>query len=63
MNVREVVDVLLPLNGVRKFEKTCDQLIEGSWDYQVKGVATTFMATVDVIRPVTGNGLQPDYHP
>jgi putative NIF3 family GTP cyclohydrolase 1 type 2 len=50
MNVREIVEVLLPLNGVRKFEKTCDQLIEGSWDYQVRGVATTFMATVDVIR-------------
>jgi len=31
------------LNGIRKFEKTCDQLIEGSWDYQVRGVATTFM--------------------
>jgi putative NIF3 family GTP cyclohydrolase 1 type 2 len=50
MNVREVVDIILKLNGGRKFEKTCDQLIEGNWEYQVNGVATTFMATVDVIR-------------
>jgi putative NIF3 family GTP cyclohydrolase 1 type 2 len=50
MNVREVVDVVLALNGGRKFEETCDQLIEGNWKHQVTGVATTFMATVDVIR-------------
>ena len=50
MNVREVVEIVLKLNGGRKFEKTCDQLIEGDWDYEVAGVATTFMATVDVIR-------------
>jgi len=50
MNVKQVVDVILTVNGGRKFEKTCDQLIEGNWDYPVTGVATTFMATVDVIR-------------
>jgi putative NIF3 family GTP cyclohydrolase 1 type 2 len=50
MKVREVVEAVLNLNGGRKFEKTCDQLIEGDWDYQVTGVVTTFMATVDVIR-------------
>jgi putative NIF3 family GTP cyclohydrolase 1 type 2 len=50
MNVRDVVEIILALNGGRKFEKTCDRLIEGNWDYRVTGVATTFMATVDVIR-------------
>jgi putative NIF3 family GTP cyclohydrolase 1 type 2 len=50
VNVREVVEVVLALNGGRKFENTCDKLIEGNWDYQVTGVITTFMATVDVIQ-------------
>jgi putative NIF3 family GTP cyclohydrolase 1 type 2 len=50
MNVREVVEVILALNGGRKIENTCDQLIEGDWDRQVTSVVTTFMATVDVIR-------------
>ena len=50
MNVREIIEVILAVNGGRKFEKTCDQLIEGDWNRQVAGVATTFMATVDVIR-------------
>jgi putative NIF3 family GTP cyclohydrolase 1 type 2 len=49
MNVREAVDIVLALNGGRKFDKTCDQLIEGEWDREVSGAATTFMATVDVI--------------
>ena len=50
MKVREVTEAILAMNGGRKFEQTCDQLIEGNWDYQVNGVVTTFMATVDVIR-------------
>jgi putative NIF3 family GTP cyclohydrolase 1 type 2 len=50
MNVREVTEIVLALNGGRKFDKTCDQLIEGKWEYQVKGIVTTFMATVDVIN-------------
>jgi putative NIF3 family GTP cyclohydrolase 1 type 2 len=50
MNVREVVEVVLKLNGGRKIEPTCDQLIEGDWDREVTGVITTFMATADVIR-------------
>jgi putative NIF3 family GTP cyclohydrolase 1 type 2 len=56
MNIREVADILLKLNGERKLEKTCDQLIEGSWEYNVTGVATTFMATVDVIRRAIAMG-------
>lgn len=50
MNVREVVDVVLELNGKQRIEPTCDQLIEGDWGREVTGVVTTFMATVDVIR-------------
>lgn len=50
MNVREVVELVLNLNGGRKFDKTCDQLIEGDWNSEVTGTAVTFMATVDVIR-------------
>jgi putative NIF3 family GTP cyclohydrolase 1 type 2 len=56
MTVREVVEIVLALNGGRKFEKTCDQLIEGNWDNQVTGVATTFMATVDVIHRAIAMG-------
>lgn len=56
MNVREVVEVILSLNGGRRLEKTCDLLIEGSWDCPVAGVVTTFMATVDVIRQSIGMG-------
>jgi putative NIF3 family GTP cyclohydrolase 1 type 2 len=50
VNVREVTEMVLNLNGGRKFDKTCDQLIEGDLDYPVTGVVSTFMATVDVIR-------------
>ncbi len=56
MNVGEVIEVILRVNGGRKFEKTCDQLIEGNWDYQVTGVVTTFMATVDVISRAVAMG-------
>ena len=56
MNVREAVEVILAVNGGRKLEKTCDQLIEGNWEYRVTGVVTTFMATVDVIRRAIDTG-------
>jgi putative NIF3 family GTP cyclohydrolase 1 type 2 len=50
MKVKEVIAVVLDQNGGRKFEKTCDQLIEGNAEDEVTGVAATFMATVDVIK-------------
>ena len=56
MNVREVVQVILAVNGGGKLDKTCDQLIEGNWEHQVTGVFTTFMATVDVIRRTIAMG-------
>ena len=54
MNVREVSEIILGLNGGRKFDQTCDQLIEGDWENQVTGIITTFMATVEVIQRVIG---------
>jgi putative NIF3 family GTP cyclohydrolase 1 type 2 len=56
MNVREVIETVLAVNGEATFERTVDQLIEGNWDYQVTGVVTTFMATVDVIRQTLALG-------
>jgi len=56
MNVKEVVDTVLSLNGEKRIEPTCDHLIEGDWNQPVTGVATTFMATVDVIRRVIASG-------
>jgi putative NIF3 family GTP cyclohydrolase 1 type 2 len=50
MIVRQVVDIIMSLNGNGKFERTCDLLIEGKWEYKVTGIVTTFMATVDVIH-------------
>ncbi len=56
MNVREVVDIILAVNGETRFEKTCDRLIEGDWEHTVTGVVTTFMATVDVVRRTIAMG-------
>ena len=56
MNVKEAVEIVLSLNGGRKFEETCDQLIEGDWEQEVTGVVTTFMATVDVINQAINKG-------
>ena len=52
MTVREIVDAIILKTGVPPLpeEKTCDHLMSGSWDMQVNKIATTFMATVDVIR-------------
>jgi putative NIF3 family GTP cyclohydrolase 1 type 2 len=56
LNVKEITEIILGLNGGRKFEDTCDQLIEGNWDYQVNGIVTTFMATVEVIQRAIDTG-------
>ena len=56
MKVRDIVEIVLELNGTREIENTCDLLIEGDWEQEVTGVVTTFMATVDVIRRATGMG-------
>lgn len=50
MIVKQVIDTILDRFGGIKFEETCDQLVSGSLDTEVTGIATTFMATVDVIN-------------
>jgi len=50
MNVKEVTEIVLTLNGAKRVNPTCDQLLAGSWDQRVTKIATTFMATVGVIR-------------
>ena len=58
MTVREIVDKIIEKTGVTPIPegKTCDRLISGSWDMEVKGVVTTFMATVDVIKEASALG-------
>lgn len=50
MKVKQVIDEIINKFGGIKFENTCDQLMSGSFDTEVTGVVTTFMATVDVIK-------------
>lgn len=50
MDVKNVVDTILGTCKTPPIENTCDQLIAGDWHNQVTGIATTFMATIDVIR-------------
>ena len=52
MTVRELTDAIIQKTGAPRLpeERTCDRLISGSWDMEVNKIATTFMATVDVIR-------------
>ena len=55
--VQEVIDrVLLDMCGGPKFETTCDIISAGRPDREVTGVATTFMATFDVIQEAVRQG-------
>lgn len=57
MKVQEVIDrVLIDSCGGRKLEKTCDLLVSGDPDMEVKGIVTSFMATVDVIKEAIAIG-------
>lgn len=56
MNVREITEKVLSLNGERRIDPTVDKLYEGEWDSEVTGVVTTFMATVDVVRETIRSG-------
>ncbi len=59
MIVKEIIKGIYDLQGLTEFPegKTCDILISGSYDMEVKKVATTFMATVDVIREAINLGI------
>ena len=58
MNVREITDAMIKKTGVPPIplKDTCDRLMAGSWDMEVKGIAMTFMATVDVIKKAAALG-------
>ena len=52
MTVQNIIDEIIKKTGVEKLpdEKTCDHIMTGSADMEVTKIATTFMATVEVIR-------------
>lgn len=58
MTVREIVNAMIQKTGrpALPLNKTCDQLITGSFDTPVTSVVTTFMATVDVVRQAAIEG-------
>jgi putative NIF3 family GTP cyclohydrolase 1 type 2 len=56
MNVKDVVNEILAKCKTPPLEKTCDLLMAGDWQNEVTGIATTFMATVDVIRESARRG-------
>ncbi len=56
MKVKEVVETILNASGVERIEKTCDQLICGDGEAEVTGIATTFMATPEVVRAAAERG-------
>lgn len=58
MTVQQLIDAIIKETGIRiPSEQTCDQLMAGSPDMEVKKVACTFMATVDVIREAVRQGV------
>lgn len=59
MTVRELTDAIIQKTGAPRLpeERTCDRLISGCWDMEVNKIATTFMATVDVIRRAAEAGV------
>jgi len=56
MNVKDIVDAIIEECNTPLLEKTCDLLMAGDWQNEVTGIATTFMATVDVIRESAARG-------
>ena len=56
MKVKTVVDAILEACAIERITKTCDQLITGDWEAEVTGIATTFMATANVIRTASDRG-------
>ena len=55
--VQQVIDkILLDMCGETRINPTCDIISAGSPDAEVTGVATTFMATFDVIKEAVRQG-------
>lgn len=58
MTVQELIDRIKDKTGIRIPEdKTCDQLMTGEPDMEVKKIGCTFMATVDVVREAAEQGI------
>lgn len=57
MQVKEIIEAIIEQCGGWKFDKTCDMLIEGDENMEVTGIATTFMATVEVIQQAMDQGI------
>ena len=53
----QVIDRIKANVGIPWREQTVDKLIEGTPETPVKGIATTMMATLDVLRRAAGKGL------
>lgn len=57
MKVQEVIEcILTDTCGSKRLEVTADKLMSGSPDMEVRGIVTTFMATVDVIHKAIALG-------
>jgi hypothetical protein len=59
MTVKEVIDKIIEKTGLEPLplDKTCDHLMTGSYDMEITKIATTFMATVEVIRKAIDHGV------
>ncbi len=57
MKVNEIINAINEKTGNVPLEITCDILVIGNGDMEVTGVATTFMATVDVIKEAIDKGI------
>lgn len=57
MNVKKVVDKIIDACEAPPLDKTCDLLMAGDWNNEVTGIATTFMATVEVIQAAISKGV------
>ncbi len=57
MTVRELTDAIIEKTGVVLPAGNKDRLIAGSFDAEITGIATTFMATASVIRRAAAQGI------
>lgn len=58
MTVQKVIDEIIKKTGITQIpdNRTCDHLITGKPEQEVTGIATTFMATVEVIEKAVESG-------
>ena len=56
-NVREVMDNVLSALEITVPKGSVDTLKSGAWNIEVTGVATTFMATLEVLKQANADGI------